>query len=177
MKRIRLHKYTLLVLGLALMIAPLAVSVLAQTDEAIPRELAAPDAGSLRAFIELVRSDIRTEKSFVLAQNMTFTEGEAVEFWPLQREYGFELSRLYDRRLALIREFIRTYDTMTEDQATQLAENSLSLEESRTKLKRQYFSKFAEVITAKKALRFFQIENQINTAIDLQIAASLPLIK
>lgn len=177
MKRIRLHKYTLLVLGLTVMIAPLAVSVLAQTDEAIPREVPPPDAGSLRAFIELVRSDIRTEKSYVLAQNMTFTEDEAVEFWPLQREYEFELSLLYDRRLALIRDFIKTYDTMTEDQATQLAENSLSLEESRTKLKRQYFSKFAEVITAKKAVRFFQIENQINTAIDLQIAASLPLLK
>ena len=35
--------------------APLALSVLAQTDEAIPREPAAPDAGNLRAFIELVR--------------------------------------------------------------------------------------------------------------------------
>ena len=177
MKRMRLHRGTLLALVLVGIIALLTVSVLAQTDEAIPGEPASPDAGNLRAFIELARSDIRTEKSFVLAQNMIFTEDEAVEFWPLQREYEFELSVLYDGRLALIREFIKTYDTMTEDQATQLAENSLSLEESRTKLKRAYFSKFAEVITAKKAVRFFQIENQINTAIDFQIAVSLPLIK
>ena len=76
-----------------------------------------------------------------------------------------------------MRTFLATYDTMTDDQANQLAEDVLSLEESKTALKRKYYSKFAEVITPKKAIRFFQIEKQINTAIDLQIAASLPLIK
>ena len=65
----RLHKCTLVVLGLMVMITPLAVSVMAQTDEEAPREFAAPDAGDLRAFIELVRSDVRTEKAFILAQN------------------------------------------------------------------------------------------------------------
>ena len=177
MKRIRLHKCTLLVLGLTVMIAPWAVSVMAQTDEEIPREPIAPDAGQLHAFIELVRSDLRTEKAFVLAQNMTLTDDEAVEFWPLQRAYQLELSQLYDRHLVLVRRFLATYDTMTDDQANQLAEDVLSLEESKTALKRKYYSKFAEVISPKKALRFFQIEKQINTAIDLQIAASLPLLK
>lgn len=177
MKRIRLYKVTFLMFCLAGMTALSAVSVVARTDEETPREFPAPDAGNLRAFIELVRSDIRTQKAFILAQNMTFTEDEAVEFWPLQHEYELELSRLYDRRLALIRKFLEMYDSMTDDQATQLAEDALSLEESRTKLKRKYFSKFAEVITPKKAIRFFQIEKQINTAIDLRIAASLPLIK
>ncbi len=40
----------------------------AQTDEEAPGGFAAPDTGDLRAFIELVRSDIRTEKAFILAQ-------------------------------------------------------------------------------------------------------------
>ena len=58
-----------------------------------------------------------------------------------------------------------------------LADEALSLEENRTKLKREYFKKFSEVITPRKAVRFFQIENQLNAAIDLRIAATLPLIK
>jgi hypothetical protein len=33
------------------------------------------------------------------------------------------------------------------------------------------------VIPATKAARFFQLENQINLALDLRVAASLPLIK
>ena len=167
------------VFGLCLVgfLAPLVVSVMAQSEEDIPMEFPEPDAGNLRTFVELVRSDVRTQKAYILAQNMEFTEDEAVEFWPLHREYELDLNKLYDRRLALVREFLSIYDSMTDDQARKLADDALSLEESRTKLKREYFKKFSEVITPRKAVRFFQIENQINAAIDLRIAATLPLIK
>ena len=66
---------------------------------------------------------------------------------------------------------------MTDDKARELAKKSFDLEEKKTGLKRKYFKKFAKAIAAKKAARFFQIENQINTALDLQVAASVPLIK
>ena len=167
------------VFGLCLVgfLSQLVVSVMAQSEEDIPMEFPEPDAGNLRTFVELVRSDVRTQKAYILAQNMEFTEDEAVEFWPLHREYELDLNKLYDRRLALVREFLSIYDSMTDDQARKLADDALSLEESRTKLKREYFKKFSEVITPRKAVRFFQIENQINAAIDLRIAATLPLIK
>ena len=66
---------------------------------------------------------------------------------------------------------------MTDDQANDLALKVFNLEEKRTDLKRKYFKKFRKVIPALKAARFFQIENQINMVIDLQVAGSLPLIK
>ena len=66
---------------------------------------------------------------------------------------------------------------MTDKQASDLAKKSFDLEEKKTDLKRQYFKKFAKVIPAKKAARFFQIDNQLNMALDLQVAAALPLIK
>jgi hypothetical protein len=167
------------VFGLCLVgfLAPLVVSVMAQSEEDIPREFPEPDAGNLRAFVELVRSDVRTQKAYILAQNMEFTEDEAVEFWPLHREYELDQNKLYDRRFAIVGKFLSTYDSMTDDQARELADESLSLETSRTKLKREYFKKFSKVIAPRKALGFFQIEGQINTAIDLRIAAALPLIK
>ena len=167
------------VFGLCLIgiLTPLGLSVMAQSEEDTPREFPEPDAGNLRAFVELARSDIRTQKAYILAQNMDLTEDEAVEFWPLHREYELDLNKLYDQRLAIVGRFLKHYDSMTDDQARQLADEALSLEASRTKLKRVYFKKFAKVITARKALRFFQIENQVNTAIDLRIAATLPLIK
>ena len=142
-----------------------------------PLEFPEPDLANLRTFVELARSDIRTQKTFILAQNMEFTNDEAVEFWPLHREYELELETIHDRRFALIRRYLSTYDSMTDDQARKLADQALSLEEDRTGLKRKYFGEFAKLVTPKKALRFFQIEKQINTAIDLRIAAALPLIK
>lgn len=156
----------------------LAIGLIAATkEEAPPSKPLDLDAGNLRAFVELVRSDVKTQKGVILAQNMEFTEDEAVDFWPLYREYDLELNTLYDQRFALIKRYAHSYDSLTEEQARRLAEDALGLEERRTGLKRKYFKKFASVITAKKAARFFQIENQINAAIDLRIAASLPLIK
>ena len=177
MKLKRSQVYYVFALCLVGLLTPLVVSVMAQSEEDVPMVFPEPDAGNLRAFVELVRSDVRTQKAYILAQNMEFTEDEAVEFWPLHREYELDLNKLYDRRLALIREFLSIYDSMTDDQARQLADVALSLEESKTKLKREYFDKFSKIITPRKAVRFFQIENQLNAAIDLRIAATLPLIK
>ena len=69
------YVFGLCVIGI---LTPLAVSVMAQSEESIPMEFPEPDAGNLRTFIELVRSDVRTQKAYILAQNMEFTEAEAV---------------------------------------------------------------------------------------------------
>jgi hypothetical protein len=136
-----------------------------------------PDPKDLRAFVELARADVKAQKALILAQNMEFTQDEAVDFWPLYGEYAHEFTKLLDLRLDLIKHYADVHKAMTDADASKLAKDSLSIEEKRTALKRKYFKKFTKVVGAKKAARFFQIENQINTAIDLRISASLPLIK
>lgn len=113
----------------------------------------------------------------VIAQNIHFTEHEAIEFWPLHSEYETEFNKLLDLRSAGILEFAKNFSNLTEDQAVELAKRAFDLESKRTELKRKYFKKFKQVVPAVKAARFFQIENQINMAIDLQLAACLPVIK
>lgn len=163
-----------LVLGAPLLSAS---SLPAQTNSTTAEPTTAPDAGNLRTFVELARSDLRHERSLIFAENMPLSEDEAVEFWPLQREYENELGGLLDGRYALLVEFVRELGSMKDDQATSLANKAFDLEEKRTGLKRKYFTTFCKVIPAVKAARFFQIDNQLNTALDLRVAAMLPLIK
>ena len=163
-------------LGLAVAAAT-AFSVLAQQSEPAPSASVQPDEGNLRAFIELARSDIQNEKATIIAQNIQFTDDEAFEFWPLHREYSLELSRLLDQRLSLIRKHVGNFDSLSDKQAEQLANDVFDLEAKRLKLKRTWFKRFAKVIPAKKAAQFFQLENQLNAALDLRVAAALPLIK
>ncbi len=147
-------------------------------DNDTPRPAERPvDAGNLRAFIELARSDIRTEKTLIITQNIQFTDDEAVEFWALHSDYNNELNKLLDQRLELLNQFAGTYKDMTDRQAADLAGKVFDWEEKRTKLKRTWFKKFSKVVPAKKAAQFFQIENQLNAALDLRLAAALPLIK
>jgi hypothetical protein len=150
----------------------------AQTSKTpLPQPSPEPDEGNLRAFIELVRSDIKTEKTFIIAQNIHLTTDEAVEFWPLHRDYDLALTKLLDARLELIGDYLDVVDTMTDKQAAALAKSVFDLEEKRVDLKRKWFKKFCKVVPARKAAQFFQIENQINAALDLRLAAALPLIK
>ena len=166
-------------LGIGLLFTPSFLCTQpADTSAATPAPAAAqPDPGNLRAFIELARSDLRTMKALVIAENLPLTADEAAEFWPIQREYEVELNKLLDQRLALIMKFGPAAGGMTDAQAKELAEAAFDLENERTALKRVVFEEMCGVVPAAKAARFFQIENQLNAAIDLRLAAELPLIK
>ena len=129
------------------------------------------------AYIELLRSDVKTKKVAIITEVMQFTNEEANAFWPVYREYEVELSKMGDARIALIRDYARNYDTMTDEKAKELIQRALKLEERRTKLKKRYFKKFDKALSSKTVAKFFQLENQINLLIDLQIASELPLIK
>lgn len=128
------------------------------------------------SYIELLRADVRAEKVAILGQAMDLSEEEASAFWPIQREYEVELAKLYDERVALIKAYAESYESMSDEKAGELAEWLLSLEKQRTTLKEKYFEKLSKDISPIVAARFLQIDNQINMLIDLQIAASIPLI-
>ena len=124
------------------------------TPAALPREEARER--NLRAYVELLRSDLRTQKVAVLTEMMRFTEDEDKAFWPVYREYDLELSRLNDERLALIEMYAKAYDTLTPAIASDLIVTALDLESRRTALKQKYFAKLKVAlspIVAAKALQ------------------------
>ena len=128
------------------------------------------------SYVELLRADVRAEKVAILGQAMDLSEEEASAFWPIQREYEAELAKLYDERIALIKAYTESYESMSDEKAEELGEWLLNLEKQRTSLKEKYFERFSRDISPIVAARFLQIDNQINMLIDLQIAATLPLI-
>ena len=54
---------------------------------------------------------------------------------------------------------------------------ALELESRRTALKEKYYTRLKSALSPKTAARFLQVENQLLMIIDLQIAASLPIVK
>jgi len=160
----------------AALLAGLALSGYAQTSTA-PAAAAPADPGQVRSALDLVRSDVKHEKAIIIAQNLSLTMDEGSEFWPLYNEYNTALNALLDERLALIKDYLATHDTMTDAQATALAGRLFDLEGKRLALKRTWFKKFTAVLPAKRVAQFFQVENQLNAALDLSLMDSLPLIK
>ena len=132
---------------------------------------------NLSAYTELLRSDLRAQKVAIITEVMEFTEEEDKAFWPLYRDYDTEMSKLGDERVALIAEYARNYDALTDEVADKLAKSALDLEARRQAVKAKYYERVKKALSPKTALRFLQVEHQLLLLIDLQISASLPIVK
>lgn len=130
----------------------------------------------IESAVEIMRSDVRTQKIQILTQAMEFTSEEATAFWPLYREYENALSAVWDKRLANIKEYAANYESMTDPVARQIIEQAFANDEAQLAVEREYFEKIAEILPVTKAARFIQVENQLNRMIETQIGAELPLV-
>jgi len=128
-------------------------------------------------YIELLRSNIKTEKKFLIMQAMQFTEEETSVFQPIYKEYELELDKLGDKRLANIKDFAENYKKMTDLKADEIIEEAFNYQEERLVLKRNLYNQLKEKLNPSIAAKFIQVEHQIQLIIDLKINAELPLIE
>jgi hypothetical protein len=108
---------------------------------------------------------------------MQFNDQQAAKFWPIYSEYDAELQKLNDQKLAGIQEYAKNFTNMTDEKADALATLALELENKRNGLKKTYYEKIRAQLGGIVAARFLQVENQLLMVIDLQIAASLPIVQ
>jgi len=138
--------------------------------------MAAP-AMAARDLIELMRSDLRTDKRAIITQAMQMSEDQSDKFWPVYKEYEDQLVKLNDERVTLIKDYGAQYNSMTDQSAKDLINRSFKLQEQRTSLLKKYVSKMSKAVDVKSAARWAQVEHAVDSAIDLQIASELPLLQ
>ena len=132
---------------------------------------------NLNAYVDLMRSDIRSQKVAILTEVMGFTETEDANFWPIYRDYEAKLATINDDRLKLTIEYASGYDTLTDADADRLVKGALDVQARRNALTAEYYDRLKTKLPAKTAARVIQVEHQILLLLDLQIAASLPIVE
>jgi hypothetical protein len=132
---------------------------------------------NINAYVELLRSDVRSKKVAILTELMQFNDEQSAKFWPIYREYDVELQKLNDQKLAGIKDYANNYASMTDEKASELGKLALELENNRIEIKKKYFEKVREQLGGIVAARFLQIENQMLMVLDLQISSSLPVVE
>ena len=160
------------VLTSTMLMAATAVAAHAQTP---PAGAAADKSLNLAAYVELLRSDVRTEKIAIITEVMGFTEAEDTAFWPIYRAYDAEMTKLADERIALIKRYGSAYSTLDDATAASLAEAAIELETKRNDAKARCYQKVKAALNPRIALRFLHVEHQLQLLIDLQVAALLPV--
>ena len=131
---------------------------------------------NFKAYIELLRKDIKTDKVAILTEMMAFGPEESSKFWPVYAAYDKELTKLGDERLAHFRMYVENYSTLTDQQSTAIVNGLLDVQGRRNALQKKYFQLVSQALSPKLAARFIQIEHQLLLVLDMQVAASLPVV-
>jgi hypothetical protein len=126
--------------------------------------------------IQMLRQDLRAQRKQIIAANMNLTSAEAEKFWPVYNEYVAELMKINNAKYAVIKEYAQS-ETLSDDQVDTLAKRWLGVDQSVTQLRLKYLPIFRNVLPAKSAARFFQLDRRVQMMIDLQLASSLPLVE
>ncbi len=128
-----------------------------------------------RDVIEVLRAQIQSNRQALVAENLGLTAAESEKFWPVYREFQTERSKLEDRRVDLLIRFRDNFDNLSDEQARKLLHDYLKLADDRNRLRKKYAKIFAKILPQKKVLRYFQIENKIDTIIEFDLAKVVPL--
>ena len=167
-------KNVVVVLGVAFMLMLASVPVFAQAAASAPAVTASQP--SLDQDIQMLREDVRSAKKQITAANMTLTDAEATKFWPIYDQYSAEAKKIGDTREALIKDYAKNYNTITDAQANDFVKRAGAIDQQVTALRLKYVPTFETVISAKKTALWYQIDRRLDLLISLQLAANIPVV-
>ncbi len=125
--------------------------------------------------LKIVLEKIRADKKLLVADTMRLTESEAKNFWPVYDRYQDELFLLRTRTARLVDEYVSLYEKISDGEAKRLINEYITIESLRLKLHKTYLPKFQKVLPAAKVVRYYQLENKVNAALEYELASRVPL--
>jgi hypothetical protein len=125
--------------------------------------------------LEVARESLKADRQEVVAAAIPLTDAEAKDFWPIYHQYRGAMDMVGDGLVKLVRDYAEAYPDVSEDSARELTRDYLALEKKYLDTRIKYFKKVSEVLPATKTLRFIQVENRLDLALRLQLAAGVPL--
>ncbi|HTP69662.1 MAG TPA: hypothetical protein VMJ35_12220 [Dongiaceae bacterium] len=131
---------------------------------------------NLDAYIALMRRDVRQEKVEIMGSMMELSAQDSAKFWPIYSDYDTELAKLNDQRVQTIKDYVQSYNDMTDEKADQLMQEAVSYQKARAELLSKTYEKVRQALGGVQAARFGMVEHQLLAIIDLQVASSLPIV-
>ena|SRR5215469_11136969 len=125
--------------------------------------------------IQLLKSNIRSQKKQIVAANLDLTDAESEKFWPVYNRYAEDLAKIYDNKIALFQEYLENLDSMSGEQAESYLRRRAAVEEDIMQVRLKYLPEFRKVLTGRETALFYQIDWRLDLMINLQLAQA-PMI-
>ena len=131
---------------------------------------------TIKDYVDLLRKDLRKDKSTVVDLAMGLDSGQKSKFYPIYEKYENELTQIWDKRLANIRKYAEHYPNVSDAVADELVSSAEASQAARSALLKKYYGQMKAALGAKTAARFLQVEMAIANLIDLQLSSEIPLM-
>ena len=122
-------------------------------------------------------AQIQTDKRAIVLKTLALDDAQVQAFTPIYDNYQVERKKLFDRAADLLDLYASNYESMTDDAAKNILKDWFSLQDDEVALTRKYAKQFGKVLPPAKVIRFVQIENKLNTLLQLRVVANIPLAK
>jgi len=120
-------------------------------------------------------SQIQTDKRAIVLETLALTDAQVAAFTPIYDQYQSEMKVLFERGAANLDKFASNFGSMTDDAAGPILKEALKIRDDRATLMRKYAKKFDKVLPTTKVLQWAQVENKLNTLMDMQAAMIIPI--
>ena len=136
----------------------------------------AATAQNYNDLVEVVRSDIRTEKQAIVLANLGLSAEQSAAFTPVYDQYSAAMKAVWDKKIQLVKDYAAKYANMDDATAKSLLSRSNALEKESMSVRTSYEKKMMKVLPASMVARWSQIETRLAKLIDLQVASEIPLM-
>jgi len=152
--------------------APAEAGMSADAEQASDAEL---QAMSNTDIVWLTVSAIRLQRQYFVAAAMKLTPEESMAFWPVYQEYWAEMGPLRDRLWQLTGAFVAAHESLTDEQANAMINDYLVIRQEEFAIKQKYVEQFKAVLPVVKVIRYYQIENKLDSIIQYELAKRVSL--
>jgi len=132
-------------------------------------------AGNAKDDMELLVSQIQTDKRAVVLAAMEMTDAEVAAFTPIYDKYQADLKKQFEKAVDMLNKFAANYGSMTDDAAKDILKDWFKLRDERNSIMKKYAKEMGRALPPTKVLQWVQIENKLNALLDVQAASVIPV--
>lgn len=120
---------------------------------------------------------IQSDKHAIVLKTLALDDAQVQAFTPIYDRYQVERKNLFDRAAGLLDMYAENYDSMTDEAAKQILKDWFALRGDEIALTRKYAKQFEKVLPPAKVVRFVQVENKLDTLVQLKAVDNIPLAR
>jgi len=136
---------------------------------------AAATAQTVKERLDLTREAVENQRRVLVSGGLPLTDKEANAFWPLYDAYERERRGVDERANRLVSDFVAADASLSDAQAGAMLDEALKVDEERLRVRRSYMERMAKAIPPRKLVRFFQLENKLDSVVRADVARQIPL--